>query len=57
MYVIITSKENITLNYIQYIYYLIYFQKVNNNVKILIIYKDKIHVITPTYTSKLCFQI
>lgn len=45
-----TSKENITLDCILYIYYMIYFQKNINNIEDLINSNNKIKIISFIYT-------
>ena len=57
MLVIDTSKKDIILDYILYIYYLIYFQKSSNNVEVLIELSSEIYTITLIYTLKLGFQV
>ena len=52
-----TSKKNITLDYILYIYYFIYFQKNSNNVKVLIDACNEVNTITPIYILKLGFLV
>lgn len=48
-----TSKKDIILHYISYIYYLVYFQKNSNNIKTLIDSNTKIKTITSIYALKL----
>lgn len=49
------SKKDITLDCIFYIYYLVYFQKCNKYINLLINLNNKINIITPTYILKLGF--
>lgn len=52
-----TTKKDTNLDYILYIYYLIYFWKINNKVKALIDFYNKINVMILIYTLKLSLQV
>ena len=48
-----TSKKDIILEYLFYIYYLVNFWKNSNNIKVLISFGNKFNIITLAYTLKL----
>ena len=52
-----TSKKDLILDHILYIYYLVYFWKGRNYIKTLIDLDSKINIITLIYTLKLGFQV
>lgn len=47
-----TSKNDITLDHILYIHYLVSFWKSNYNIEILIHSKNEVNIMTLIYTSK-----
>lgn len=49
------SHKTIALVNILYIYYLVYFLKSNNNIKVLINFNSEVNIITFVYTLKLDF--
>ena len=51
------SKKDVILDYILYIYNLIYFQKSNNNIKTLINLSSEINTISSIFIFKLSFQV
>lgn len=51
-----TKKKDITLDRVLCIYYLIYFQKYNINVKTLIYSENKVNIMTLTHILKLSLQ-
>ena len=55
VFILNTSKKDINLNYILYIYYLVCFQKNRNNVEALINFGSEINIKSLAYTSKLGF--
>ena len=52
-----SNKQDITLDYILYIYYLIYFWKINNYVKALINSGSRVNTIIFSYSLKLSFLV
>ena len=57
MFMTNARKKDMTLNYILYIYYLVCFQKYNNNIEALIESSNKVNIITTIYALKLSFQV
>ena len=55
VFILNTSKKDINLNYILYIYYLVCFQKNRNNVEALINFGSEINIKSFAYTLKLGF--
>ena len=52
-----TNKKDFILKCFLYIYYLIWFQKSNNNIKALIRFKSKVNTIILIYILKLSFEV
>lgn len=51
-----TNNLTLSLKYIPYIDYLIYFQKNKGNIKVLINFDNKVNIITLVYAKKLGLQ-
>ena len=51
------SKKDLILNYILYIYYLIYLEKYSNNIKALIDFGNEVNIMTLVCTFKLGLQV
>ena len=50
-------KEDITLDFVPYIHYLVHFWKSSGNIEALIDFGSEVNAITPTYTLKLGLRV